>query len=78
LLKIQAYSLQGEKMDNNVDAGLIIVGVLVGLLAVAFIAQATGLTNNYVNMPYGQMMSGNGMMGGGMVRMMAGGALPVA
>ena len=62
-------------MDKNVKAGLIIVGVLVGLLAVAFIAQAAGLTGNYASMPYRQMMSGNSMIGGGMMRMMAGGMM---
>lgn len=58
-------------MNKNLKAGLIIGGVLVGLLAVGFIANAAGLTTSYVGMPYRQQMMrgayggwGGGMMGG--------------
>lgn len=60
-------------MNKNLKAVLIIGGVVVGVLAVAFVANAAGLTTNYGYMPYRQQMMqgafGNGwqgdMMGGG-------------
>jgi hypothetical protein len=66
-----AGSKQGEKMNKNLKAGLIVGGVAVGLLVLAFAANAAGLTMNYANMPFRQqMMQGAGgwqgsMMGGG-------------
>lgn len=55
-------------MDKNLKAGLIVVGVLVALLAVGFVANAAGFAYNYANLPYSQMMRGSswqgGMMGG--------------
>jgi len=73
-------------MNKNVKAVLIIGGVVVAILAVAFVADAAGLTTNYGYMPYrqqmmqgaygwqGGMMGGNygGMMGGGYGGMMGG------
>ena len=63
-------------MDKNLKAGLIVVGVIVGLLAVALVANAAGLTTNYAGTPYRQMMQGGnwqgGMMGGNYGGMMGG------
>jgi hypothetical protein len=54
-------------MDKNLKAVLIIGGAVLGILAVAFVANAAGLTSSY-GMPYRQQMfqgtNGYGMQGG--------------
>ncbi len=58
-------------MNKNLKEVLIVGGVVVGLLAVAFVANAAGLTSNFAGMPYRQYMQGasgawqGSMMGGG-------------
>jgi hypothetical protein len=65
-------------MNKNLKAALIIGGVVVSLLAVAFVANAAGLTSNFASMPYRQHMQGpsgawqGGMMGGSYNGMMGG------
>lgn len=67
-------------MNKNLKAGLIVSGVVVGLLAVAFVANAAGLIPYFPGMPYRQQMMqgayggwGGGMMGGWGGGMMGGG-----
>ncbi len=54
-------------MNKNLKAGLIVGGVVVAVLTIAFVANAAGLTN-YAGMPYRQQMfqgaNGYGMQGG--------------
>ncbi len=59
-------------MNKNLKAALIIGGVAVGLLAVAFVANAAGLTTYYAGMPYRQQMM-QGAYGGGWQGGMMGG-----
>lgn len=71
-------------MNKNLKAALIVGGVAVGLLTVAFVANAAGLTGNFSGMPYGQRMMNSanagwqghmiGAMGANMGRGMMGGS----
>ncbi len=58
-------------MNKSLKAGLIVGGVVVALLAVAFVANAAGLTSNFASMPYRQHMQG--ALGGWQGNMMGGG-----
>jgi hypothetical protein len=56
-------------MNKNLKAGLIVGGVAIGLLAIAFVANVAGLTTNFAGMPYRQQMQGAfGAWQGGMMR----------
>jgi hypothetical protein len=43
-------------VNKNLKAALIVGGVAVGLLAVAFVAKAAGFTGNVASLPYGRQM----------------------
>lgn len=47
-------------MNKNLKAALIVGGVALGLLAVAFVANAAGLTSGVARMPYRQQMNSAG------------------
>lgn len=50
-------------MNKNLKAALIVGGVAVALLAVAFVANAAGLTNNFAGLPYGRQMMNSATAG---------------
>jgi len=64
-------------MNKNLKAGLVVGGVVVAVLAIAFVANAAGFTMNYANMPYRQQMfqGANGMQGSMMSGGMGGGMM---
>lgn len=73
-------------MNKNLKAALIVGGVALALVAVAFVANAAGLTNNFAGMPYRQQMMNSanggwqghmlGAMGANFGRGMLGSGLP--
>ncbi len=60
-------------MNKNLRTGLTLAGVIVGVLILAFAAQAAGLRgNNYAGMPYWGAMMGPAANGSAMWSMMGG------